>query len=174
MPSPVTPQSRRAYSITDWHRDFARAFAASIPLENMPTQARGALLAARNDEPEPDHARRNAPSIQGTSTAESRPADAAAQAGHQQPDTRYGSLRPWVIGGQVVEAHSRLDIARRFPHLQGTARLLHCTDPEAAEYEPGDVSHDWQHQQGGEYLCACGCWGERDGDDIVVTAGAVA
>jgi hypothetical protein len=46
--------SPRAYSITDWHRDFARAFAAAVPLESSPTKARGALLAASNDEPEPE------------------------------------------------------------------------------------------------------------------------
>lgn len=44
---------KRAYCITDWQRDFARAFAAAIPLEAMPTQARGALLAAENEEPGP-------------------------------------------------------------------------------------------------------------------------
>ena len=42
----------RAYTVSAWQRDFARAFAASVPLEAMPTQARGALLAATNDEPE--------------------------------------------------------------------------------------------------------------------------
>jgi hypothetical protein len=44
---------KRAYSVSDWQRDFARAFAASVPLEAAPTQARGALLAAENDEDEP-------------------------------------------------------------------------------------------------------------------------
>lgn len=45
----------RAYSVSDWQRDFARAFAAAIPLEAQRTQARGALLAADNDEPELEH-----------------------------------------------------------------------------------------------------------------------
>ncbi len=35
---------RRAYSIADWQRDFSAAFG--------PTQARGVLLAADNDEPD--------------------------------------------------------------------------------------------------------------------------
>jgi hypothetical protein len=57
--------SPRAYSITDWHRDFARAFAAAVPLEASPTQARGALLLAQNDEPEPDEDRDPCPSCKG-------------------------------------------------------------------------------------------------------------
>jgi hypothetical protein len=36
-----------------WRRDFAAAFAAAVPMEAAGTQARGALLAASNDEPEP-------------------------------------------------------------------------------------------------------------------------
>lgn len=43
----------RVYTTSQWERDFAKAFAAAVPLEAMPTQARGALLAADNDEPEP-------------------------------------------------------------------------------------------------------------------------
>lgn len=50
---PASAPANRAYCLTDWHRDFAKAFAAAVPLEAMPTQARGALLAADNDEPEP-------------------------------------------------------------------------------------------------------------------------
>jgi hypothetical protein len=42
----------RAYSFSQWHADFARAFAAAVPMEAAATQARGALLAAENDEPE--------------------------------------------------------------------------------------------------------------------------
>jgi hypothetical protein len=37
--------AKRAYSVADWQRDFVNAFG--------PTQARGSLLAADNDEPEP-------------------------------------------------------------------------------------------------------------------------
>ena len=44
----------RAYTVAAWQRDFARAFAAGVPLECTPTRARGALLAATNDEPEQD------------------------------------------------------------------------------------------------------------------------
>ena len=47
------PKAPRAYSIADWQRDFAQAFAAAVPLAAAHTQARGALLAAHNDEPEP-------------------------------------------------------------------------------------------------------------------------
>ena len=43
---------KRVYTVSAWQRDFARAFATSVPMEAMPTQARGALLAATNDEPE--------------------------------------------------------------------------------------------------------------------------
>ncbi len=43
----------RVYTTSQWERDFAKAFAAAVPLESMHTQARGALLAADNDEPEP-------------------------------------------------------------------------------------------------------------------------
>lgn len=44
---------KRAYSMDQWQRDFASAFAAAVPMESVPTQARGPLLAADNDEPEP-------------------------------------------------------------------------------------------------------------------------
>ncbi|MEO5672490.1 MAG: hypothetical protein ABIR26_17520 [Ramlibacter sp.] len=44
---------KRAYSMDQWQVDFARAFAAAVPLEAAATQARGALLASANDEPEP-------------------------------------------------------------------------------------------------------------------------
>ena len=64
----INGHPKRAYSVTDWQRDFARAFAASIPLEAAPTQARGALLAARNDEPEP----RTFPQIEAEANAEAR------------------------------------------------------------------------------------------------------
>lgn len=40
---------KRAYSMSEWQADFARAFAPHVA-----TQARGPLLAANNDEPEPD------------------------------------------------------------------------------------------------------------------------
>lgn len=42
----------RAYSTAAWQRDFAKAFAAGVPLECAPTRARGVLLLADNDEPE--------------------------------------------------------------------------------------------------------------------------
>jgi hypothetical protein len=45
--------ANRAYSMSQWQRDFAAAFAAGVPLEAAGTQARGPLLAAENDEPEP-------------------------------------------------------------------------------------------------------------------------
>ncbi len=44
----------RAYNVAAWQRDFARAFAAGITIECSPTRARGCLLLADNDEPEPD------------------------------------------------------------------------------------------------------------------------
>jgi hypothetical protein len=44
---------KRAYSVSQWQRDFAASFASAVPLEGPLTQARGALLAADNDEPEP-------------------------------------------------------------------------------------------------------------------------
>ena len=44
----------RAYCVSDWSKDFAKAFAASIPMEAMPTRARGVLLASANEEPEED------------------------------------------------------------------------------------------------------------------------
>jgi hypothetical protein len=44
---------KRAYCISQWRADFARAFAAAVPMEAQATQARGALLASSNDEPEP-------------------------------------------------------------------------------------------------------------------------
>lgn len=47
-------EAPRVYSVSQWQKDFARAFAAAVPLEAMPTKARGALLASANDEPEPD------------------------------------------------------------------------------------------------------------------------
>ena len=49
----LQPSLRRAYSVADWQAGFRRAFFANVPVESLPTQARGALLAAENDEREP-------------------------------------------------------------------------------------------------------------------------
>ena len=47
-----TRDPARAYTVSAWQRDFARAFAAGITIECSPTRARGCLLLADNDEPE--------------------------------------------------------------------------------------------------------------------------
>jgi hypothetical protein len=45
-----TPSPLRAYSVQEWQKNFAVAFAAGVPLEATRTVARGPLLAADNDD----------------------------------------------------------------------------------------------------------------------------
>jgi hypothetical protein len=57
--------AKRAYSVADWQRDFYKAFAAGVPLTAMDTKARGALLAADNQEPEPSETPDQCPAVGG-------------------------------------------------------------------------------------------------------------
>jgi predicted ATPase len=71
---------KRAYSMSQWHRDFAAAFAASVPMEAMSTKARGPLLAADNDE------EKTFAAIEADATAEARKAAEELEAAYLSAD----------------------------------------------------------------------------------------